>query len=306
MPDSSRRLNIVNASGRRVSILNDDYGEDNSSGSYYSHSPSWSSTSGMPLTLRQLSGRTASSTPTNSSSSSNYGYGSDQPPELFRSSSYDSQASGFAGDVAISPMTPSGSYWDGASGVPGSTVSAARSMYSMRAYDEYDAKYDYPGGGGEARQSHRMPAPAPVSPGDTTGTGHDDDDTDSYSGSASNGGGASGGANGANGGVRPKRYPCRFADELGCDKTFTTSGHASRHSKIHTSEKSIQCPYDGCHKKFTRSDNMKQHYETHVKEKPGKHHHSSHHSHPSKSSRHHSHSSSSGLDALAAVCAADH
>jgi hypothetical protein len=29
-----------------------------------------------------------------------------------------------------------------------------------------------------------------------------------------------------------KRYPCRYRDTHGCEKTFTTSGHASRHSKI--------------------------------------------------------------------------
>lgn len=64
-----------------------------------------------------------------------------------------------------------------------------------------------------------------------------------------------------------KRYPCRYRDTHGCDKTFTTSGHASRHSKIHTAEKAVQCTYLGCHKKFTRADNMKQHLETHYKDK---------------------------------------
>jgi uncharacterized Zn-finger protein len=64
-----------------------------------------------------------------------------------------------------------------------------------------------------------------------------------------------------------RRYPCRFRDLHGCDKTFTTSGHASRHSKIHTSEKSIPCSFQGCTKKFTRTDNMKQHLETHYKDK---------------------------------------
>lgn len=64
-----------------------------------------------------------------------------------------------------------------------------------------------------------------------------------------------------------KRYPCRYRDSHGCEKTFTTSGHASRHSKIHTAEKAVQCTYAGCHKKFTRADNMKQHLETHFKDK---------------------------------------
>ncbi|POR36493.1 Transcriptional regulator NRG1 [Tolypocladium paradoxum] len=64
-----------------------------------------------------------------------------------------------------------------------------------------------------------------------------------------------------------KRYPCRYRDSHGCVKTFTTSGHASRHSKIHTAEKAVQCTYPGCQKKFTRADNMKQHLETHYKDK---------------------------------------
>lgn len=64
-----------------------------------------------------------------------------------------------------------------------------------------------------------------------------------------------------------KRYPCRYRDSHGCEKTFTTSGHASRHSKIHTAEKAVQCTFHVCQKKFTRVDNMKQHLETHYKDK---------------------------------------
>jgi hypothetical protein len=67
--------------------------------------------------------------------------------------------------------------------------------------------------------------------------------------------------------VPEKRFPCRFRDSLGCEKTFTTSGHASRHSKIHTAEKAVPCEFPGCPKKFTRSDNMKQHLDTHFKDK---------------------------------------
>lgn len=62
-----------------------------------------------------------------------------------------------------------------------------------------------------------------------------------------------------------RRYPCKFRDI--CDKTFTTSGHASRHAKIHGGEKTIECSYEGCTKRFTRADNMKQHLETHKKDK---------------------------------------
>jgi hypothetical protein len=66
-----------------------------------------------------------------------------------------------------------------------------------------------------------------------------------------------------------KRYPCRYRESQGCTKTFTTSGHASRHAKIHSAEKAVACEYAGCPKKFTRSDNMKQHLETHFKGKSG-------------------------------------
>lgn len=61
-----------------------------------------------------------------------------------------------------------------------------------------------------------------------------------------------------------KRYPCK---DPNCDRTFTTSGHASRHAKIHEGLKPIPCTHPGCPKRFTRQDNMKQHLETHRKDK---------------------------------------
>lgn len=61
-----------------------------------------------------------------------------------------------------------------------------------------------------------------------------------------------------------KRYPCK---DPSCDRTFTTSGHASRHAKIHEGNKPISCTFAGCPKRFTRQDNMKQHLETHRREK---------------------------------------
>ncbi|KAJ5137869.1 hypothetical protein N7526_004102 [Penicillium atrosanguineum] len=51
------------------------------------------------------------------------------------------------------------------------------------------------------------------------------------------------------------------AGSHGCSATFTTSGHAARHGKKHTGEKSVHCPI--CNKAFTRKDNMKQHIRTH-------------------------------------------
>ncbi|OBT60120.1 hypothetical protein VE03_10542 [Pseudogymnoascus sp. 23342-1-I1] len=65
-----------------------------------------------------------------------------------------------------------------------------------------------------------------------------------------------------------KLYHCRYryTTAVGCEKTFTTLGHASRHSKIHTCEKGIQCIFPSCPRKFTRADNMKQHLETHLED----------------------------------------
>lgn len=57
------------------------------------------------------------------------------------------------------------------------------------------------------------------------------------------------------------KYPCPFAASHACQATFTTSGHAARHGKKHTGEKSVHCPV--CNKAFTRKDNMKQHRRTH-------------------------------------------
>ena len=62
-------------------------------------------------------------------------------------------------------------------------------------------------------------------------------------------------------GIRKNKYPCPYAASHGCASTFTTSGHAARHGKKHTGEKSVHCPI--CNKAFTRKDNMKQHIRTH-------------------------------------------
>ncbi|KAL1958541.1 hypothetical protein VTO42DRAFT_4137 [Malbranchea cinnamomea] len=60
---------------------------------------------------------------------------------------------------------------------------------------------------------------------------------------------------------KKNKYPCPYAASHGCTATFTTSGHAARHGKKHTGEKSVLCPI--CNKAFTRKDNMKQHKRTH-------------------------------------------
>lgn len=69
------------------------------------------------------------------------------------------------------------------------------------------------------------------------------------------------GAGGTRGTGRKNKYPCPYAASHGCTATFTTSGHAARHGKKHTGEKSVHCPI--CNKAFTRKDNMKQHIRTH-------------------------------------------
>lgn len=61
--------------------------------------------------------------------------------------------------------------------------------------------------------------------------------------------------------IAKKKYPCPHATRYACPDTFTTSGHAARHGKKHTGEKNILCPT--CNKAFTRKDNMKQHERTH-------------------------------------------
>jgi uncharacterized Zn-finger protein len=54
-----------------------------------------------------------------------------------------------------------------------------------------------------------------------------------------------------------RRYTCH------CSKSFTTSGHLARHTRIHTGEKNYLCPEAGCAARFSRQDNCMQHYRTH-------------------------------------------
>ncbi|TPX63402.1 hypothetical protein CcCBS67573_g08694 [Chytriomyces confervae] len=58
----------------------------------------------------------------------------------------------------------------------------------------------------------------------------------------------------------PKRYPCKFD---GCGKDFSTSGHLSRHSRIHMGLKRFSCSVDGCDRTFVRADNRDQHDKSH-------------------------------------------
>ncbi|KAJ3097964.1 hypothetical protein HDU97_004388 [Phlyctochytrium planicorne] len=54
------------------------------------------------------------------------------------------------------------------------------------------------------------------------------------------------------------RYQCTWPN---CGTTFSTSGHLSRHGRIHVNYKPFSC--DICGVKFSRSDNMRMHLKTH-------------------------------------------
>lgn len=196
-------MHARDASGRRVSLLNDEVASNQYQLAYRTSNISQSQY--YPSESRSISS-------------------SPHTPELLRSDSYDSQMS----SEPLSPLTPHYDYGQ----YP--VVADHRSMYED--YSDHNLAY-----AGTKRPSNFS---------DNRSESYDDDTVTSPAGD------------------RPgKRYPCRYRDSHHCEKTFTTSGHASRHSKIHTAEKAVPCSFQGCHKKFTRSDNMKQHLDTHYKDK---------------------------------------
>jgi len=205
----SASLQIRYASGRRVSLLNDE--EDTLPQSLTHPSP-------MAFTSFSRQAPPTVSMPAT--------------PELFRSNSYDSHR----GPEPVSPITPiyelSGYQYAPASGLE---MRSPYDEYATERRFSYDALERRPSYEGDLYTFKTAPSPsiAPSIP------------------QASE--------------QPPKRHACRYREEYRCSKTFTTSGHASRHAKIHTAEKAVPCDYPGCNKKFTRTDNMKQHLETHYK-----------------------------------------
>jgi hypothetical protein len=57
-----------------------------------------------------------------------------------------------------------------------------------------------------------------------------------------------------------KRHLCPGAGKYQCSERFTTSGHAQRHLKKHTGQKTHFCR--SCKQSFARADNLRQHQQT--------------------------------------------
>ncbi|KAL1874401.1 hypothetical protein VTK73DRAFT_374 [Phialemonium thermophilum] len=206
-------MHARDASGRRVSLLNDE--------SQYDTAPPRPTFRTVSHIVSQpypaVFGRSGSTSP--------------HTPQLFRSDSYDSQMS----SESATPLTPIYDY----------SRMYATTQDVPPQFDEFMVDAQLYSAGGRR--------PSTLSTGRSSSYDEDSVPSPATSRSTSDRTG--------------KRYPCRYRESHGCEKTFTTSGHASRHSKIHTAEKAVPCTFQGCTKKFTRADNMKQHLETHYKDK---------------------------------------
>jgi zinc finger protein CreA/MIG len=53
--------------------------------------------------------------------------------------------------------------------------------------------------------------------------------------------------------LQKKRHICNT-----CERSFTTSGHLARHSRVHTGERNHRCPFPGCETRCSRQDNLQQ------------------------------------------------
>lgn len=220
-------MHTRDASGRQVSLLNDEPKQSQQHHYQQQQHPSFLRQQSYSSQRDDLDLQRANSYISNGSSP--------RTPDLLRADSYDSNMS----NGPQSPLTPA------SLGDFGRQSSYTSAYPDPTQYDQRSIYGAYP--------EKRMPSLPMVRPAYERPNSYDES---AYQAPAQLDRPTSG-----------KRYPCRFKDSHGCDKTFTTSGHASRHSKIHTAEKAVHCSFTGCTKKFTRADNMKQHLETHYKER---------------------------------------
>lgn len=59
--------------------------------------------------------------------------------------------------------------------------------------------------------------------------------------------------------AQKKKHVCPI-----CERSFSTSGHLSRHARVHTGERNHKCPFPGCETRCSRQDNLQQHYRIHL------------------------------------------
>lgn len=184
------------------------------------------------------------------STSSSYSLQSEQQPRTLLpdysyGAPYTESTARSPGRVKRQPFDPVSEAMQPAS--PGSSDCSSYDYITQNSAISY-----YPSG---RQDSYAYPPPT-IAPAEKRLSGHSTSDPPSPPRSI---GGSKDGA-GAKG-TKKNKYPCPFAASHGCSATFTTSGHAARHGKKHTGEKSVHCPI--CNKAFTRKDNMKQHIRTH-------------------------------------------
>jgi len=221
------------SAGKSISLLNNDTSSSPSSSSSRSHSHPHSSTNYDIFYESQSQDMVRSHSSTSKTSSS--------PPSLIREASYDSRHD--------HPITPTGDYIRS----PYTQTHSPPTFFTYPAHPTESPDSQYPTSPLNTTTTSQFPSStfqsctSPLPPSTSSSTAYQ---------------AAPPGAN-----INQKKYECKYRIQHNCDQTFTTSGHASRHSKIHDSLKGIACTHPGCPKKFTRSDNMKQHLETHSKDK---------------------------------------
>ena len=253
-------MEVINASGRKVSLLNDE------PPAYFSYSrPPLGDHSRKSSYSTQMSRGDSESSQYSSLASPSY---SPRPtPQLLRFDSSSSQGT----LNTPSPMTPTypfdpldqnkniprepyyrsnGPYY-----APQPQETMQQPYYNISNRSELLMEDVYPSLVPSLQTQFQYPVPessTPISPQSTLQTPVAATPSSIQSASAPN-------TNGSK--IGKKKYPCPHAVRYSCTDTFTTSGHAARHGKKHTGEKNIFCPT--CNKAFTRKDNMKQHERTH-------------------------------------------